>query len=86
MGAKNSFVKNNLPVICQRQMLDVIIFTWIDAQRFTLPTISVEESAKSFLAHHKIDEGELSLDKIRKTYYRILNDLIDEQKTINKKN
>lgn len=85
MGATNSFLKNNVSVIYQKQILDVMIFTFIDTQRFTIPSISVDEAAKSFLAHHKIDEGELSIDKIRKTYYRILNELIDEQKTINKK-
>jgi hypothetical protein len=84
MGAKNSFLKNNVAVIYQKQMLDVMIYTWIEAQRFTVPSISVEESAKSFLIHHKIDEGELSLEKCTKSFWRIQKELIDEKKTSSK--
>ena len=85
MGAKNTFLKNNVAVIYQKQILDVMIFTFIDAQRFTIPSISVEESAKSFLKHYNIDEGELSLGKITLSFWRIQKELIDEQKTVNKK-
>lgn len=83
MGAKNSFLENNVSVIYRKSILDVMIYTFISTQRFTIPTISIEESAKSFLAYHKIQEGDLSLDKITKTYSRIQKELFDEQKTGN---
>ncbi len=81
MGAKNSFLENNVSVIYRKSILDVMIFTFISAQRFTIASISIEESAKSFLMYHKIEEEELSIDKIKKTYTRIQKELFDEQKT-----
>lgn len=86
MGKENSFLKNNISAIYRKQILDVMIYTFIDTQRFTIPGISVTESAKSFLHHHNIDEGELSLNSIESTYYRLQKELYEEQKTCNKKN
>lgn len=83
MGAKNGYLNETVPLLYRKQILDVMIYTWIDAQRFTLPTITVEDSAISFMRHYKISEDQLSLKKVTETFWRIQKELIDEQKTKN---
>lgn len=81
MGAKNQYLDKHVPMLYRKTALDIIIYTFIDTQRFTIPGISVQESAKSFLKHYDIDEGDLSLEKITTTFFRIQKELINEKKT-----
>lgn len=83
MGAPNGYLNETVPLLYRKQILDVMIYTFIDAQRFSLPSISVEESAISFLRHYKIEEEQLSVEKVTRTFWRIQKELIDEQKTKN---
>lgn len=85
MGAKNSFLENNVSVIYRKSILDVMIYTFIAAQRFTVSSITIEESANSFLVFHQISKNELSIDKIVKTFSRMQKEIFDEQKTVNQK-
>lgn len=80
MGAKNNYLNDRVPLLYRKQILDVMIYTFIDTQRFTIPSISIEESALSFMRHYQIPEDELSLDKIKITFFRIQKELIDESK------
>lgn len=81
MGQKNTYLGKFIPALYRKQILDVMIYTFIDAQRFTIPGISVENSALSFMKHYEIDEDDLTIDKIVKTFSRIQKELIDERKT-----
>ena len=81
MGSPNTYLQNHVPTLYRKSILDVMIFTFIDAQRFTVPTISITESAKAFMLRYQIDEGEMSLEKVVKTFTRLQKELFDEQKT-----
>jgi hypothetical protein len=86
MGQKNQYLDKHIPALYRKTALDIMIFTFIDAQRFTIPGISIENSALSFLKRYDIDEGDLSIEKIRKTYTRIQKELFEDQKTNNGNN
>lgn len=81
MGTKNSYLHNSFAVIHRKSILDVQIFTWISCLKTTIPTLSLDDCAKSFLKHGNIDEGELTIEKIKKTFIRIQKESFDEQKT-----
>lgn len=61
--------------------MDVMIYTFIDCQLFTIPSISIHESARAFQKHYKIDEDEYSFDAILSSYKRTRKQLLDEEKT-----
>ena len=81
MPKENDYMTNNFNVLHRKSCLDRSIFDWITSARYHIPSLSVVDCAKSFLAFHRIDEGELSLDKIRTTYNRIQKEIYDELKT-----
>ena len=83
MGAKNSFMHSNFSVIHRKSNLDIMIYSFIGGQRFAVPSISVEESAKAFLKYNRIDEDELSIDTITRSFFRTQKELFDEQKQDN---
>lgn len=81
MGAKNSFMHNNFSVIHRKSNLDLMIYSFIGGQRFAIPSISVEESAKAFLQYNGIDEEELPLETITRSFWRTQKEVFNEQKT-----
>ena len=78
---RTDFIENNFSVLYRKTILDITIYDWISCAKYHIPSLSVPECAKSFLSFNNIDEGELSIDKIVKTYFRIQKELFDEQKT-----
>ncbi len=78
---KNVYTQKHIPALYQKTMMDVIIYTFITAQRFTIPGISVENSAVAFLNCYKISEEELTIVKITQTFFRIQKELAYEGKT-----
>lgn len=85
MGSPNRYLKNNVPVIFRKGILDIMIFCHIKAQRDLIPSISVAESAKSFMTLNNIDEGELSLDAVTTSYWRLQKEIFNEQKSTDNK-
>lgn len=81
MGAKNKYFANNVPALFRRTLLDQAIYVFIDTQKFTIPSISIEESAKAFLTHYKISEDEYSHAAVVKSYLRTRKDLYNEERT-----
>ena len=85
MGSKkNLYLEKHLPVLFRRSLMDQAIYVFIDAQKFTIPSISIEESAKAFMVHNKIEEEEYSLDAIKQSYLRTRKAIYGEEAT-NKK-
>lgn len=81
MGQKNNYLHNAIPALYRKTALDIMIYTFIDCQRFTIPGISVENAALSFMKHHKINEDEMSIQKVTLTYYRIQKEIFNEQRS-----
>jgi hypothetical protein len=80
MSKQSEFLVNNFSVLQRKTLLDVRIWEWITASKHLIPSLSVNDCAKSFLTFYKIDEGELSVYKISQTFFRIQKELFDEQK------
>lgn len=81
MSKQNDYMTNNFSVIHRKSCLDRSIFDWITSARYHIPGLSVADCAKSFLAFHRIDEGELSLYKIQTTYNRMQKEIYEDLKT-----
>ena len=81
MSDKQKYQNKVIPALYRKQILDVMIFTFIQAQRRLIPTLTIRECGISFLKHYDIDEDELSLLKIEKTYQRIQKEVIKDERT-----
>jgi hypothetical protein len=83
VSAKNKYIENNIPALYRRTILDVMIYTFIDAVKHTIPGISVDEAALAFSKKYKIDEDEMTLTSITRVYYRIQKELFEDERTKN---
>lgn len=83
MPKGTEYMDVNFEVLHRKSCLDRSIYDWITCARFHIPSLSVNDCAKSYLAFNKIDEGELSLSKITSTFNRIQKELFEELKTKN---
>lgn len=83
MPKETEYMETNFDVLHRKHCLDRSIYEWITCARFHIPSLSVPECAISFLAFHKIDEGQLSISKIKTTYFRIQKELFEDLKTKN---
>jgi hypothetical protein len=81
MAKENDYMKINFDVLHRKSCLDRSIYDWITSARYHIPSLSIIDCAKSFLAYHKIDEGELSIEKIKKTFIRIQSEIFEDSKT-----
>ena len=77
---RNKFLDNNVSRLYQHNCLSIMIYTWIKAQKFTVPSISVEESALAFMKHEKINEEEMSLRAVTSIFERMQKELLYESK------
>lgn len=78
---RNKFLDNNIQRLYRHNALSIMIYTWITAQKFTVPSISVEESSLAFMKHQNISEDEMSLGTVMTTFKRIQKEVFDEYKT-----
>ncbi len=81
MGQKNTYLTEHIPALYRKSILDIMIYTFIDTQRYTIPGISIDNSALAFLKRYDIDEAEMSKYKVISTFTRIQKELFEEQKT-----
>lgn len=81
MPKETDFIANNFCVLHRKSCLDRSIWDWITSARYHIPSLSVRDCAISFLTYNKIDEAELSLDKIQTTFNRIQKEIFEELKT-----
>lgn len=81
MAKATGFKEKNLAPLERHVITDVKIFMWITSARYHIPSLSIMDCAKSFLAHEKIDEGDLNIEKIKKTFIRIQSEIFEDSKT-----
>lgn len=70
--ANNQYLDSIIPKFYRRQAFDVMIFVFIDAYRFLLPSVTIEEAVNAFIKRYKIDKDLITFDAIQQSYYRSL--------------
>lgn len=81
VGKKYS--ENSFNKLYTKSITDIRIFDFISTARFFIPSLSINECCKAFLKKEKIDEGDLNIAEMTKTYLRIQKELFEEKKTKN---
>lgn len=80
MGAENSYLKDNFKIIFRKSILDITIYAFMSGQLRLLPSLSINEAARSFMTYADIREEEFSVESITQSYLRTRKQLIDEQR------
>lgn len=80
MSQRNKHVNSILPFFYQRSIFDVMAYTFIDTYRYVYASVTIEEAAKAFIKHHKVDENLFPLSSILMTYHRTNKDYHDAKK------
>jgi hypothetical protein len=70
----------DIPKFCKRQPIEVLMFGWVNALRFNLPTITVEKAVLNFMDHNNIDEEVLSINTALSTYNRMQKEYFQMEK------
>lgn len=70
----------NIKKLYKRNILEVMMFGYVNSLRFNMPTVSIEKAILNFMKHHSIDEEALNLETAKKSYYRMQNEYIESQK------
>lgn len=63
-----------VPFFYQRSIFDIMLYMFIDTYRYVHPSVTIEEAAKAFIIHHKVDESLFPLSSILMTYHRTNKD------------
>jgi len=81
MPKRNGYLDNFIPHLYQRSSIDLMAFTFIEAYRFTTPSVTIKEAALAFVAFFEIDEDYIKIETILVTHSRILSEYYDSKKT-----
>jgi hypothetical protein len=73
-----------IPKLYKRKTLDIMIFTFIYAQRTLIPSITVKEAAIGFMREFRLGEEEYNLNSVLVTYNRVNKELFEAEKHENK--
>lgn len=71
----------NIPRIYRFQALDHIMFGYIQGLRKALPSMTVIQAIQEFQKSFGIEDEDYCIETMKAVYYRIINALIDSQKT-----
>lgn len=83
MSQNNKYLQNVIPNLYRREVLHVMIFTFIDTYKFVHPSVTLEEAAQAFMKRHKVNEDEYGMNTIVHTYLRVQKDLHDSERFYN---
>jgi len=61
-----------------------VMFGYLNALRYNLPTITIDKSIRNFMKYHGLDDDTFNSDSARVTYYRMLKEYTEMQKEQNK--
>ena len=73
MAAVHKFAKRNV--------VDVMMFTWVFCFRANFPTVTIEKGILNFMKHNGITEDQFNLDSERVKYGRMEKEFRDMQRT-----
>lgn len=81
MPVRNKYLDSFIPYIYQRQIIDVMAFTFIDTYKFVYPTVTLKEASIAFMKRYDISEDLHNVESIIMTYNRVLKDFYENKKT-----
>jgi len=81
-GKGNKYLVGEIPNFYRREVMHVMIFTFVDTYKLLFPSVTIQEAAGAFMKRYKVDEELYSLDTVVNVYGRVNEDLRDaERKT-----
>lgn len=80
MPRRNKFLEMFIPHFYQKQAFDIMLYIFIDTYKYVYPSVTIEEAAKAFMKHHKVDEDLYSLNSILRSYQNTCKAYLDAQK------
>lgn len=81
MPSRNRYVQSEIQRLYQRQTIDVMLYTFVEAWRIAQPSVSLKESVGAFLHRWRIAADLYDIDNALVTYYRVAKDVTDAEKT-----
>lgn len=79
MPKETEFAKA-IPKIYRRSFLEMSIFSWINALKYTLPHLTFEQCLNGFYKFYDVDENEYPRKTAIQSYTRMNKELITEIK------
>lgn len=64
----------------KRHSIDAMMFGYVNALRFNIPSASVDFAIKNFMKHHNLTEEEMNIESARTIYNRMQNEYIQAGK------
>jgi hypothetical protein len=83
MAHRNKHIDSFLPYFYQRQTLDIMAFTFIDAYKFLYPSVTLNEAAIAFMKRYGIAEENHNVKSVITTFERVSKDYYDAEKAKN---
>lgn len=80
MAQKNNYLEGVIPFFYRRQIIDVMIHTFITAYQTAFPSITKTEAAEAFMRKYNITADLYDVKSIITAYDRTNKDLIDASK------
>ncbi len=65
----------------KRNQIDILMFGYINAIVFNLPTVTLEKALLNFQKHHGLTEETFNIEANKSTYFRMRDEFIDLEKT-----
>lgn len=64
----------------KRGLIDAMMFGYVNALRFNIPSASIENAIKNFQKHHNLDEDNFNVDSAKVIYNRMQNEYNEAMK------
>jgi hypothetical protein len=80
MAARNKHLEGVIPAFYRREVLHVMIFTFIDTYRLLFPSVTITEAADAFMRRHVIFQDEYSVNTVIAIFTRVNQDIIDAER------
>lgn len=80
MGAPNNYLEGWIPNFYRREVMHIMIFTFIDTYKFLYPTVTIQEAADAFMKRFKVLDQQYSRETVVAIYGRVNQDLIDAER------
>jgi len=71
----------NIQKFYKRNQIDILMFGYVNAIMFNLPTTTLERALLNFQKHHRLTEETFNIEANKVTYYRMRDEFIQIEKT-----
>lgn len=76
-------LKQAIPKIYRRDLIEKVLFGWVQGQRVLVQSRTIEEAIRHFYKYTGFTESDISIESAKTTYKRMVKEYYDSQKTGN---